>query len=189
MSLKQYSEEQLKEMALVEIAYEIFSEHKKPITFQELTDQVASLLGMGKEELEDRIAQFYTDLNIDGSFLTTGSNLWGLKRWYPVEQIEEEITNAPKKKKKKKTTAKKEKAFDDTEDLDLDEEELDFDDTDLDDELDDFDDFDEEEIDDVDDDTDDFDEDDNDTDDNEVDDEDEDENLQDLTFWVGISKI
>ncbi|TWN57672.1 DNA-directed RNA polymerase subunit delta [Bacillus licheniformis] len=101
MSLKQYSEEQLKEMALVEIAYEIFSEHKKPITFQELTDQVASLLGMGKEELEDRIAQFYTDLNIDGRFLALSDQTWGLRSWYPYDQLDEETQPTVKAKKKK----------------------------------------------------------------------------------------
>lgn len=89
-------------MALVEIAYEIFSEHKKPITFQELTDQVASLLGMGKEELEDRIAQFYTDLNIDGRFLALSDQTWGLRSWYPYDQLDEETQPTVKAKKKKR---------------------------------------------------------------------------------------
>lgn len=127
MSLKQYSEEQLKEMALVEIAYEIFSEHKKPITFQELTDQVASLLGMGKEELEDRIAQFYTDLNIDGRFLALSDQTWGLRSWYPYDQLDEETQPTVKAKKKKAKKVVEE-------DLDLDEfEEIDEDDILLDD--------------------------------------------------------
>lgn len=150
MSLKQYSEEQLKEMALVEIAYEIFSEHKKPITFQELTDQVASLLGMGKEELEDRIAQFYTDLNIDGRFLALSDQTWGLRSWYPYDQLDEETQPTVKAKKKKAKKAVEE-------DLDLDEfEEIDEDDLDLDEveeELDlEADDFDDEDLDEDDDD-------------------------------------
>ncbi|MEC1259243.1 DNA-directed RNA polymerase subunit delta [Bacillus swezeyi] len=127
MSLKQYSEEQLKEMALVEIAYEIFLDKKKSITFQELTDQVASLLGVGKKELEDRLAQFYTDLNIDGRFLALSDQTWGLRSWYPYDQLDEETQPTVKAKKKKAKKVVEE-------DLDLDEfEEVDEDDILLDD--------------------------------------------------------
>ncbi|ATH93595.1 DNA-directed RNA polymerase subunit delta [Bacillus glycinifermentans] len=127
MSLKQYSEEQLKEMSLVEIAYEVFSDQKKPITFQELTDKVSSLLGVGKEELEDRIAQFYTDLNIDGRFLALSDQTWGLRSWYPYDQLDEETQPTVKAKKKKAKKVVEE-------DLDLDEfEEVDEDDILLDD--------------------------------------------------------
>lgn len=127
MSLKQYSEEQLKEMSLVEIAYEVFSDQKKPIAFQELTDKVSSLLGVGKEELEDRIAQFYTDLNIDGRFLALSDQTWGLRSWYPYDQLDEETQPTVKAKKKKAKKVVEE-------DLDLDEfEEVDEDDILLDD--------------------------------------------------------
>ncbi len=36
-----------------------------------------SLLGVTKEELGDRIAQFYTDLNIDGRFIALSDQTWG----------------------------------------------------------------------------------------------------------------
>ncbi|MDA7025366.1 DNA-directed RNA polymerase subunit delta [Bacillus sp. CLL-7-23] len=130
MSLKQYSEEQLREMALVEIAHEIFLDEKKSITFQELTDKVASLLGLGKDELEDRIAQFYTDLNIDGRFLALSDQTWGLRSWYPYDQLDEETQPTVKAKKKKAKKVVEEEDFenevdeillDDEDDLDTDE--------------------------------------------------------------------
>ncbi|MFN2744630.1 DNA-directed RNA polymerase subunit delta [Bacillus sp. z60-18] len=153
MSLKQYSEEQLKEMALVEIAYEIFSEQKKPMTFQELTDQVVSLLGLGKEELENRIAQFYTDLNIDGRFLALSDQTWGLRSWYPYDQLDEETQPTVKAKKKKaKKVVEEDLALDEFEEIDEDdiilddvEEDLDLDDE----EYDDIDEADDDELDDL----------------------------------------
>ncbi|QHZ45261.1 MULTISPECIES: DNA-directed RNA polymerase subunit delta [Bacillus] len=153
MSLKQYSEEQLKEMALVEIAYEIFSEQKKPMTFQELTDQVVSLLGLGKEELENRIAQFYTDLNIDGRFLALSDQTWGLRSWYPYDQLDEETQPTVKAKKKKaKKAVEEDLALDEFEEIDEDdiilddvEEDLDLDDE----EYDDIDEADDDELDDL----------------------------------------
>lgn len=102
MSLKEYSQEQLKHMSLVELAYEIFRDSKTPITFSELIDEMVRLQGIQKSDLDDRLAQFYTDLNIDGRFISLGDQRWGLRSWYPVDQIEEEVQPAVKTKAKKK---------------------------------------------------------------------------------------
>lgn len=102
MSLKEYSQEQLKQMSLVELAYEIFRDSKTPITFSELIDEMVRLQGIQKSDLDDRLAQFYTDLNIDGRFISLGDQRWGLRGWYPVDQIEEEVQPAVKTKAKKK---------------------------------------------------------------------------------------
>lgn len=142
LSLKELTEEQIKEMAMVEVAYELFKENRKPYIFNELVEEVAALLGLTKEQVEDRIAQFYTDMNIDGRFICVGENMWGLRTWYPYEQIEEEIVPTTTKPKKKK--AKKALVDDLDEDFDDIEDDLDFDD------LDDFDDTDDEDEDDED---------------------------------------
>lgn len=170
MSLAQYSKEEIKEMSLIEIAYEIMVERKAAISFKELTEEMANIAGLSEEELKKRIAQFYTDLNIDGRFLAIGDNQWGLRIWYPVDQVVEEIVNPVKAKKKKKA-----KKVVDEEDL-LDEfdedvfDELD-DDEDL---LDDDDDLDDEDDEDLDLDDDDDDDDDLDDDDLDLDEDEED---------------
>ncbi|WMT29442.1 DNA-directed RNA polymerase subunit delta [Bacillus aerius] len=158
MSLKEYSQEQLKQMSLVELAYEIFRDSKTPVTFSELIDEIVRLQGIQKSDLDDRLAQFYTDLNIDGRFISLGDQRWGLRSWYPVDQIEEEVQPAVKTKAKKKKTkaAVVEEDFDDIEeeeendeleeDLDLveDDEDLDLDDEEIDEEIEDFDEDDDE---------------------------------------------
>ena len=88
-------------MSLVELAYEIFRDSKTPITFSELIDEIVRLQGIQKSDLDDRLAQFYTDLNIDGRFISLGDQRWGLRSWYPVDQIEEEVQPAVKTKAKK----------------------------------------------------------------------------------------
>ena len=157
MSLKEYSQEQLKQMSLVELAYEIFRDSKTPITFSELIDEMVRLQGIQKSDLDDRLAQFYTDLNIDGRFISLGDQRWGLRSWYPVDQIEEEVQPAVKTKAKRKTKAAVvEEDFDDIEeeeeideleeDLDLveDDEDLDLDDEEIDEEIEEFDEDDDE---------------------------------------------
>lgn len=158
MSLKEYSQEQLKHMSLVELAYEIFRDSKTPITFSELIDEMIRLQGIQKSDLDDRLAQFYTDLNIDGRFISLGDQRWGLRSWYPVDQMEEEVQPAVKTKAKKKKTkaAVVEEDFDEIEeeeeideleeDLDLveDDEDLDLDDEEIDEEIEEFDEDDDE---------------------------------------------
>ncbi|WP_148358374.1 DNA-directed RNA polymerase subunit delta [Peribacillus simplex] len=125
MSLKQYSKEQLLEMSLIEMAYDLLVERNEPIPFKDLISELASLHHLSKAEVEKKIAQFYTDLNVDGRFTSLGDNRWGLKTWYPVDQIEEEVVHVvkPKKKKKAKKAAVVIDDFDELEDEDLDFEE------------------------------------------------------------------
>jgi DNA-directed RNA polymerase subunit delta len=101
VSLKQYSDEQLKEFSLIELSYELFSEVNQPKAFYELVDEMAIVLGVTRDELLDKLSQFYTELNIDGRFVCLGDNRWGLRSWYPYDQAEEEILPVAKPKKKR----------------------------------------------------------------------------------------
>ncbi|PLR96598.1 DNA-directed RNA polymerase subunit delta [Bacillus sp. T33-2] len=139
MSLDQYSKEQLQEMSLIEVAYELLNEKKQAISFKDLIAEMAALLDLSETETNEKMVQFYTDLNIDGRFLALGENRWGLRVWYPVDQTEEETVAAakPKKKKAKKVVdeddldladydeVEEEELFDDADDLDDDDDLLD----------------------------------------------------------------
>jgi DNA-directed RNA polymerase subunit delta len=152
LSLAQYTKEQLEDMSLVDLAYIIIeSNNKQTVAFTEIMDQIVAATGLSEAEVRAKIAQFYTDMNIDGRFLCMGDNRWGLRSWYPVEQAEED-TITQIKPKKKKAKKKDDDDLEDYEDDDLFEDELDeFEEDDL---LDD----DEEIFDDLDDDDDDADE-------------------------------
>lgn len=175
MNFSELSKEELHEMSLIEITYQILSDRKQPMAFNEIVDEIVELLGSSKESVVEKIAQFYTDLNIDGRFLNVGGNTWGIKGWYSVDQFEDDIVPTVKKKKKKKAKILDDEydevldEFED-EDLDLDEFEDELDDEDL---LDDEDDLE----DDLDDDLDDVDDEFEDEDDLLIDDEFEDEDL------------
>ncbi|TYR80197.1 DNA-directed RNA polymerase subunit delta [Priestia megaterium] len=128
MSLEQYSKAKLKEMSMIEIAYAFLAgkTDRQAVSFQEIIDEITAATEMSAEELKTRIAQFYTDINIDGRFLTVGNNHWGLRGWYPFDQAEEEVIPVAKPKKKKPK-----KAIDDLDDFDdLEEGDLDYEDLD-----------------------------------------------------------
>ncbi|OAT71843.1 DNA-directed RNA polymerase subunit delta [Parageobacillus thermoglucosidasius] len=125
LSLQQYSQEELREMSFVELASLVLSEKKEALSFQQLVNEVAALIGLSEQEIKKRLAQYYTDLNIDGRFICVGENVWGLRVWYPFDQTEDETVTITKPKKKKK-------AIDDYDDYDeiMDDEDIDYDDLD-----------------------------------------------------------
>lgn len=134
LNLRELSKEELIEESFVDLTYAMLEETHETRTYSELVGEIENLLGLSREDMKARLVQFYTDLNIDGRFLILGENRWGLREWYPVEQIEEESAPTVKVRKKKAKTQEE----DDYDDLDLEhEDELEFDDFDEDDDDDD----------------------------------------------------
>ncbi|GAA0468880.1 DNA-directed RNA polymerase subunit delta [Alkalibacillus silvisoli] len=120
MSLVKYNNEEVKELSMIDIAYEIMLDENQAKNFQDIFKIVAEAKEFTQEQKEQYISQLYTDLNIDGRFLSVGSNLWGLKHWYPFDQTVEDAFVAeekPKKKKKKKKSAKAEEPVEEEETL------------------------------------------------------------------------
>jgi len=98
MSLKKYNLEQIQKMSMIELANLILADEKKELNFLDLFHKVSEYKGFTKEQQDDLLARFYTDLNVDGRFTTLGSNMWGLKRWYPVDQTSEKALAESRKK-------------------------------------------------------------------------------------------
>lgn len=97
MNLKELSKDEIVKISLVDLAYLYLIEENKELNFLEMFNQVAKIKEMSESAKEDKLAQFYTDLNIDGRFITLGSNNWGLKRWYPMNQTSEKKITESKK--------------------------------------------------------------------------------------------
>ncbi len=115
MSISQLTNDEIQELSMMELALMLLEEEKQAIDFYDLFNKVADIKGLSQEEKDDRIAQFYTDMNVDGRFLCIGENRWGLRSWYPYDQVDEEVTVPAKAKKKK---GKKKVAKDDFDDYD-----------------------------------------------------------------------
>lgn len=98
MAVKNYTDEQINKMSMMELANLILTDKKAEMNFLDLFNRVAEVKGFTEVQKEDLLARFYTDMNVDGRFTTLGSNVWGLKRWYPVEQtIEKSLAESRKR--------------------------------------------------------------------------------------------
>ncbi|REK71709.1 DNA-directed RNA polymerase subunit delta [Paenibacillus paeoniae] len=86
--------ERVKEMPMVDLAFEVLKAANKPYYYRDLMMEIAKIRGLSEDGINQFIAQVYTEINIDGRFACVGSNMWGLKRWYPVERSEDPVGNA-----------------------------------------------------------------------------------------------
>lgn len=98
MASEKNSDEQIKKMSMIEIAAFVLGNQKKEMNFPALFQQTAELKGYSESEKQEMLATFYTDLNVDGRFMALGSNVWGLRRWYPVKQTTEKSLAASRKR-------------------------------------------------------------------------------------------
>lgn len=138
LELEQFKGANKTELSMIEVARAILNQKGDVVAFADLTNEIQQFLGKSDEEIRDRLPQFYTDLNIDGSFISLGDNLWGLRSWYPYESIDEALVHSededeerPKRKKRKKVNAFLDDASDDDDVIDYDDddpEDQDFDD-------------------------------------------------------------
>ncbi|WP_186667943.1 DNA-directed RNA polymerase subunit delta [Sporosarcina sp. BP05] len=120
MNIREMTKEQLFEESMIDIAYAVLAERKEPLTLLQLMDAIRKLNGITERVMRTKLQQFYTDMNIDGRFLAINDNRWGLREWYPVDQIEVETAPVVKvrKKKKKKALLEDDDIIDDEDDED-----------------------------------------------------------------------
>jgi len=97
------------ELSMVEVAHAILEAKNEVLDFNQLLVEIQEYMELSDEALESRMARFYTDLNIDGSFISLGDNRWGLRAWYPIDSIDEEIATSMEDEEVKKPRKKRKK--------------------------------------------------------------------------------
>jgi DNA-directed RNA polymerase subunit delta len=110
VKLAQFEDQNKDELSMIEVAHAILDQKGEILDFSALLKEVQDFLNINSKEIISKTSQFYTDLNIDGSFISLGENRWGLRSWYPIDFIDEEVTQgnedeAPRRKKRKKASA------------------------------------------------------------------------------------
>lgn len=110
MEFERFEGQNKSELSMIEVAYAILDQKGEVLDFETLLKEIKDYLGFTAEKIKKNTSQFYTDLNINGSFISLGENRWGLRSWYPIDFIDEEVTQgnedeAPKRKKRKKVSA------------------------------------------------------------------------------------
>lgn len=90
--LSKLTPEQAKEVPMVDLAFNVLKAANVPFYYRDLMAEIAKVKGYSDEDVVRLIAQLYTEINVDGRFACVGNNLWGLKRWYPVDNKDGEMS-------------------------------------------------------------------------------------------------
>ncbi len=117
MRIDSYTKEMMDESSFIDMSYIFLQDVGKDTDLYDIIDKFKAVGGYSDDEIEKRVSQFYTDLNTDGRFLSTGDGIWGLRDWYSVSDISEKISP---------TIHKFELAADDEEEIEPDEDDDDF---------------------------------------------------------------
>jgi DNA-directed RNA polymerase subunit delta len=119
VELKKYEGQNRDELAMIDVAHEILEVRKQIMEFNELVNEIQNYLGKSDIEIRESLAQFYTELNIDGSFISLGNNVWGLRSWYGIDEIDEEVAHDEEEEGSRKKHKKRLNAFATSEDDDV----------------------------------------------------------------------
>lgn len=81
------------EKSMIETAYEIMEASNTPIAFTAFYDKIGEALAMSPEEKNERIGDFYTDLTLDGRFVSLTDNTWDLRSRHTYDKVHIDVND------------------------------------------------------------------------------------------------
>ncbi len=76
-----------KNESLVDVAYDILKEHEGEISFKDLFNAVAEKVDMTMDRKDASISGFFTNLSLDGRFVTLKNNEWDLRERHTFDKV------------------------------------------------------------------------------------------------------
>ena len=82
--------------SLLDYANDVLSASKDPVKFIDLFNKAVELSGLefSESELKVRMSKFYTQLSLDGRFITLTDNFWDLRSRHKFEQVHLDMIDA-----------------------------------------------------------------------------------------------
>ena len=73
--------------SLLDYAYDYVSAQKEQSKFQDIWAYCVKEAGLSEEEANAKVSRFYTNLMLDGRFVTLGENEWDLRVRHKFEKV------------------------------------------------------------------------------------------------------
>ena len=73
--------------SLIELAYELVSQSESSVNFAKIRQYVKEQSGMSEEEAAKKAGQFFTNMMLDGRFVTLGENEWDLRSRHTFDKV------------------------------------------------------------------------------------------------------
>ena len=93
MELDVFAGQEKSELSMIEVARAILETRGRDneMYFNDLVNEIQNYLEKSDADIRNALPFFYSDLNTDGSFIPLGDNKWGLRSWYAIDEIDEEV--------------------------------------------------------------------------------------------------
>ena len=76
-----------KQSSMVDVAYGLMTKKKKPVDFYKLWQEVSEIKGFDQNNQEENVSLFYTNITLDGRFITVGENRWDLRSRHKFDEV------------------------------------------------------------------------------------------------------
>ena len=73
--------------SLLDYAFDYVSAQSQQSKFEDIWAYCVKEAGLSKEEADSKVSRFYTNLMLDGSFVTLGENEWDLRVRHKFEKV------------------------------------------------------------------------------------------------------
>ena len=86
----------MNEKSLLDYGFDVLSASKEPVKFIDLLNKALELSGLelSDADLKIRMSKFYTQLSLDGRFITLTDNYWDLRSRHVFEQVHLDMIDA-----------------------------------------------------------------------------------------------
>ena len=73
--------------SLIEYAYELIAKSKGSVNFKDIWAYVKEQAELSEEEASKKAGQFFTNMMLDGRFVTLGENEWDLRERHTFDKV------------------------------------------------------------------------------------------------------
>jgi len=82
--------------SLLDYGFDVLSASSEPVKFIDLFNKAVELSGLelSEDETKARMSKFYTQLSLDGRFITLTDNFWDLRSRHKFEQVHLDMIDA-----------------------------------------------------------------------------------------------
>ena len=86
----------MNDKSLLDYGFDVLSASKDPVKFIELFNKSLELSGLqlSDNEIKTRMSKFYTQLSLDGRFITLTDNYWDLRSRHVFEKVHLDMIDA-----------------------------------------------------------------------------------------------
>ena len=76
-----------RQSSMVDVAFDLMTKKKKPVDFYKLWQEVSEIKGFDEERKGENESLFYTNITLDGRFITVGENRWDLRSRHKFDEV------------------------------------------------------------------------------------------------------